>query len=87
MRPHVSDHALVRFLELAGGADIEGLRAALEASLARAFESARTMGNGDFLIQVGGLTYVVRDDTVTTVMDRPSLHARHHALGRKGRRK
>lgn len=65
----VSDHALLRFLERAGGLAIEELRAQLNASLARAHEAARTLGDADYLIRSDGLLYVVRGDTVTTVLE------------------
>jgi hypothetical protein len=64
----VSDHALLRFLERAADLDIAGLRASLNASLARAHEAARTVSQADYLIKVDGLIYVVRGDTVTTVL-------------------
>lgn len=67
-RPRISDHALVRFLERAGGMDVEGLRETLAASLERAYTSARSIGDGDFLIQADSLTYVVRGEAVVTVL-------------------
>jgi hypothetical protein len=66
--PRISDHALVRFLDRSGG-DMEGLRTRLQASLARAHAAARAMGNADYLITADSLIYVVRGDTVTTILD------------------
>jgi hypothetical protein len=64
----VSDHALLRFLERAAGLDIEGLRLTLTASLARAHSAARSLSDSDYLIKADGLIYVVRGETVTTVL-------------------
>lgn len=69
MTLHVSDHALLRFLERAGGMPIEELRAALESSLARAHSAARSVTQSDYLIKADGLLYVVRGELVTTVVE------------------
>ena len=65
----VSDHALLRFLERAGGLDVEELRARLTNSLVRAHAAARSLGNSDYLIRSDGLLYVVRGEIVTTVVE------------------
>jgi hypothetical protein len=65
----VSDHALLRFFERAGGLDIEELRARLVNSLIRAHKAARSLGDSDYLIRSDGLVYVVRGETVTTVLE------------------
>lgn len=67
-RLRVSDHALLRFLERAGGMDIEGLRTRLEGSFAAADRAAVSIGGGDHLILADDLVYVVRSRTVTTVL-------------------
>ena len=64
----VSDHALLRFLESAAGLDIEELRERLNQSLARAHAAARNLSGSDYLIKADGLIYVVRGETVTTVV-------------------
>lgn len=64
----ISDHALLRFLERAGGFDVEPLREQMAAALARAGEAAREIGGGHYLIVVDGMRFVVRDDTVVTVL-------------------
>ncbi|MBL4640632.1 MAG: hypothetical protein JKX86_02350 [Verrucomicrobiales bacterium] len=76
--PRVSDHALVRFLERAGGMDVERLRADLSASLERGFVAAREISGSDFLIRVDGLLYLVRNDCVVSVINdhNPQQHAR-----------
>ena len=86
--PVISDHALLRFLERGAGCDVEVLRAQLSASLRRAHLAARSMGGSDHLIKIDGLTFVVRGETVTTVL--PSGTASHdaHAMNNvAGRRK
>lgn len=65
----VSDHALLRFMQRTGGFDVEGLRAAVEDSLARAIDMAYRLRAEEFRIVVDGLVYVVRDRVVTTVLD------------------
>lgn len=67
MSPRVSDHALVRFLDRAGGLDVEGLRARLSAGLARADEAARRLGAEAYTVKVDGLVFVVRAGVVVTV--------------------
>lgn len=78
--PQISDHALLRFLERSSGLDFEGVRAALSTALERAHKAARALGDHDYLVKIGGRTFVVRGDMVTTVLDtgRPSDEA--HAI-------
>ena len=64
---HVSDHALVRFLERSGALDVEAVRRALAASLQRACRAAERAGIDDYEILADGLRYVVREGTLTTV--------------------
>lgn len=79
----VSDHALLRFLERAGGLDIESLRGRLNASLTRAHTAARSLGGSDYLIRSDGLLYVVRGDTVTTVLEDKEPVSRASALAQR----
>lgn len=65
----VSDHALLRFIERAGGMDIETLRAALEGSLKRAIAAADEIGMRDVVVNADGLQYIVRNGVVITVLD------------------
>ncbi len=78
-RLQVSECALLRFLERGVGLDIEPLRANLEASLERAHKAARSIGANDYLIKADGLLFVVRGDTVTTVIDDEPGNARRAA--------
>ncbi|PAL20201.1 hypothetical protein [Sphingopyxis sp. GW247-27LB] len=84
--PRVSDHALLRFLERAGGLAVEQLRAQLETSLDRAATAADTIGGGDYLIVADGLAYVIRSGTVTTVMDEGNPGVRARMLDPRGSR-
>lgn len=70
--PAITDHALLRFLERAGGLDVEGLRLALGTSLTRAHAAARSVSSADYLIKADGMVYVVRGENVTTVLDNKS---------------
>lgn len=64
----VSDHALVRFLERAGGFDVEALRERLTASLSRAAQAAAALGAADFTVKADGLSYLVCGGIVVTVL-------------------
>lgn len=63
-RVRVSDHALVRFLERAGGLDVEGLRAHLAASLEAAAAAAGRVGAGARSVRVcvDGLAYTLEPE-------------------------
>jgi len=65
----ISDHALVRFLERAYGCDIDDVRAVLSELLTRAEGAAGRIGGGAYAIKTLGLTFIVRDKTVVTVLD------------------
>lgn len=80
-RLRVTDHALVRFLERAGGIDVEGVRAQLEAGLARSHDAARSVSESDYLIKVDGFVLVVRGENVTTVLDADEAPGRARQLG------
>lgn len=67
--PGISDHALLRFMERGAGIEVEALRAHLAASLARAHRAARSLSDSDYLIKADWLTFVVRGDVVTTVLN------------------
>lgn len=64
--PIISDHAMLRFLERAGGLDIETIRLQLSRSLTRAKEAATNIGGGDYTIKAGGLIYIVVNNRVVT---------------------
>lgn len=68
-RIRVTDHALIRWIERAGLIDVDALRAAIEDSLDRAFAAGDGIGACNFLIVAGGMVYVVRDGSVTTVIN------------------
>lgn len=67
----VSDHALLRFLEKAGGIDVESLRRAMSTSIERATAMAEKLGVDEYAIVVDGFRYIVRCGTVTTVQEEP----------------
>jgi len=76
----VSDHALLRFLERAGGLDVEDLRGRLANSLARAHGAAQSVGAGNYIIKADGLVYVVRGETVTTVLEEKAGYTAARAM-------
>ncbi|SIP95677.1 hypothetical protein [Bosea sp. TND4EK4] len=65
---HVTDHALVRFLERSGALDVEQLRRMISSSLERGRKAAERAGVAEFAICVDGLRYVVEDSTLVTVI-------------------
>ncbi|MEA3264170.1 MAG: hypothetical protein U9R07_11885 [Pseudomonadota bacterium] len=79
----ISDHALIRWIERTGMADLEPVRDALRASLARATGAARELGAGEFLILADGLVYVVRGNVLITVIEDDGRHSRIRALQHK----
>lgn len=76
----VSDHALVRWMQRTGLADLEPIREALALSLGRAASAAKVIGTPDYLILADGLVYVVRGGVVTTVLHEDGRHGRVRAL-------
>lgn len=78
--PRVSDTALLRFLERAGGLAVEQLRLTLQASLDRAGTAAAVLEASEYLIVVDDLTFVVRDGTVVTILPEGSPAYRARAL-------
>lgn len=66
----VSDHALIRFLERVAGIDVEAVRSAIAAGLARPVNMAERLGGGDYTIKIDGAVYVVKSGTLVTIMDR-----------------
>ena len=74
----VSDHALVRWLERTGLADMEPLKNMLGHSLERAASAANQLGSSHYLILSDGLVYVVRNQVLVTVLpdEDPHVHVR-----------
>lgn len=66
---HVTDHAVLQWLERTGLIDVNALRAGIQAKLARSHLAASTLGVDNYLIVADGVVYVVRDNTVTTVVN------------------
>ena len=66
----VSDHALVRFLDRAGGLAVEDLRAELAGSLERARCAAGAIGIDEYVVVADGLEYIIRDGTLITILVR-----------------
>lgn len=65
----VTDHALVRFLERSGAADVEALRTVLATGLERGRRTAARVGLSDYVIVADGMKFVVEDDVLVTVLD------------------
>lgn len=63
-KPRVSDHAVLRFLERAQGFDVDAIRAQM---LTPTVVSA--INAGACAVQVGGIRMMVKDKTITTVLE------------------
>lgn len=74
----ISNHALVRWLERTGLAEIDPLKALLARSLERAARAANTLQSSHYIILADGLVYVVRGGVLVTVLteDDPHSHVR-----------
>ena len=66
---HVSDHALLRFLERLAGLDTDELRLKLGKSLERARRAADQLGADEYTIKAGGIVYVIKDNTLVTLFE------------------
>ena len=77
-RPVVSDHALLRFLERAGGLDVEGVRRAIADGLGRAHAAGRSIGAENFQIKADGFVWIMHGDKLVTVHEdgAPKAHRR-----------
>lgn len=64
----VTDHALIRFMQRAGGVEMEVVRAQLAQALNRARNAADSISGGNYKIVADGLVYVIKNDTVVTVL-------------------
>lgn len=78
---HVTDHAVLRYLERAKGIDIEAVRA----ELGHAVDKAIEMGAGAAIVD--GVKYVLRDRCVVTVALAQEPPLRGRAMRRRNRRK
>lgn len=76
----ISDHALVRWLERTGAANVRQLKRILAESLLRASEAADRVSAAHYVILADGLVYVVRDGVLTTVIEDDGRNARVRAL-------
>lgn len=61
----VSDHAVVRYMERVLGFHVETVRWAIEHVCREAVEA------GASSVRIGGLTYMIKGKTVTTIIDAP----------------
>jgi Cu/Ag efflux pump CusA len=85
-RPTVTDHALLRFLERAGGMPVEQIREALAASLERAATAALGIAQSAYVIRADGLVYRVKDSIVVTIIADEGPHAETRASAKKSGR-
>lgn len=72
----ITDHALVRFMERAGGLDTSALRTLLQESLKRAAIAAGKIDSADYTVAADGLIYVVENGTLITIKERPQRRPR-----------
>lgn len=60
---HVSDHAVLRYLERCCGLDVDAIRAAIGTGCARGAEA------GAPVVRFGGARFLIRNNTVVTVLE------------------
>lgn len=76
----VSDMAMLRFLERTHSLDVEAMRTAIGDSLTRAASAAAQLGVSTYAVRLDGISFVVRNATVTTVIAGASEGGRFRAL-------
>lgn len=69
---HISDHALIRYLERVHGVDIDAFRDALRAEVSDAAIAAGSAIGGSYAVKRGRHTYICQGQTVITVVPRCS---------------
>lgn len=84
MRPVVTDHAVLRYLERTGCVDIKAVRRHIATMVLRGLVAGAKIGAGEFAIVVPGARFVVVDGRVVTTLD-PATRQRKRRR-RKGRR-
>jgi hypothetical protein len=84
MTIHITDHALLRYLDLVQGIAVEPMRDALAARFNRVQLAADKIGGGDYLIRHEGHEFVVRGGLVVTVFPPLSEGARFSVLEARG---
>ncbi|MCC3246165.1 hypothetical protein LG047_12680 [Methylocystis sp. WRRC1] len=68
MTLHVTDHAVLRYIERIHGVDIERLREDMRQRLLRAADAAEGIGGGSYVINAEGVRYRVVGFNVVTVL-------------------
>jgi predicted butyrate kinase (DUF1464 family) len=68
MTLHVTDHAILRFLERVHGLELEKLRAELRGKAERAMVAAQSIGGGQYTILVDGVKFRCVNDRIVTVV-------------------
>jgi hypothetical protein len=65
---HVTDHAVLRFLERVHGLELEKLRAELCAKAERAMTAAQSIGGGQYTVLVEGVKFRCVNNHIVTVV-------------------
>lgn len=78
----ITDHALVRWMERTGAADVAAMKLALAKSLGGVAQAADRLAISQFLILADGLVYLVRDGALVTVMPDDGRHRHARALSK-----
>lgn len=67
---HITDHALIRYLERVHGVDLEAFRAALRAEVSDAAIVAGATIGGQYAVKSGRHAYICDGETIITVLYR-----------------
>lgn len=65
---HVTDHAVLRYIERIHGVDVETLREELRQMAVRGAQAAETIGGGEYAIKTGEMTLKVVGCNVVTIV-------------------
>lgn len=64
---HVTDHAVLRYIERIHGVDVEALREELRQKALRAHDAAQAIGGGEYKIKCGDVHLRVVGSNVVTI--------------------
>jgi hypothetical protein len=82
---HVSNEAVLRWLQRTGTFDVEQVRQMLASALDKAVQAGAAMGAEEFIVLSGGMVFVVRSGVVTTVTQDDGRHSHARLLARRVR--
>lgn len=86
VRPVVSDHAVVTFLERVYGLDVDRIRESIGAAIAQGREAAEVAGYERFSVVIGKVRFAIEQGEVVTTTLRLRHRPARHPARRPGRK-